>query len=518
MGVMARGAVVDYVSRAFESHTWVKRLNFDQLLQELVEFTVLPKFKTQPWLHQLACFYLGCHYPGFLWILDPGLGKTKIALDLMTQFLREGRVRRPLVAVPRRINLDSWQTAAAEHSDLEPWCIDTQDIEQKFEWLANPRGDFTVVDYPSLHLACTRKQKSKQRNKLVVDPDKLDVLRRVYDMVNFDESHKLANPDSLWYAICADLASRAAVRYGYTGTLFARDMMGIPAQFNLLDNGATFGRNSGLFERAFFTTKAGMWAPELTFNRGMTRTLHRMIGHRSVTYWEHEVHDLPTLVERVRRFDLPQEQHDHYLHALQGLINAGGKLQALEAQWFRMRQITAGYLQWKDEYGEHELVFDDNPKLDALEGLIVDDLANRKVVVSYEYTRTGQLILDRLRKAGVVCEWLYGGTKDTIATKRRFVEDDRVQVLVMNSEAGGTGVDGLQAVCHQLVFYETPSSPTTRKQVLKRIYRSGQQSRTFITDLAMHRTVDAGILDALAESMDLYKQVMSGTAPAGRLN
>lgn len=517
--VMSRRAVHDYVNRTFDSHTWVKRLSQRALRRELAQMRVPPLFKSEPWLHQLACFYLGVHYPEFMWLLDPGLGKSKIILDLMTHYMRTERAQRGLVAVPRRINLESWQNAAANHSYLEPWLVDTQDTEEKFERLLHPRGDFTCVDYPSLHLACTHKVpgKGKKPGRLVLDDKKLAALQQVYDFVAFDESHKLANPGTLWHAIADRLASTAAVRYGATGTLFGRDMMGIPAQFGIVDRGETFGTERGLYEQAFFTAKAGTWKTELTFNRGMSRTLHRMIGHRSITYEEHEVHELPPLVERTWRFELPSEQHEHYLRALEGLINAGGQLQQLDAQWFRMRQIAAGYLQWRDEFGDHELVFRDNPKLDALEGLVCDTLAGRKVVVSYEYTRTGQLIKERLEAAGVRCTWLYGGSKDPIAVKKAFVEDAGVQVLVMNSEAGGTGVDGLQDVCRYLVFYESPSNPTPRKQVLKRVYRPGQRGRTFVIDLAVGHTVDAGILDALAQDLDLYSEVMGGRAPRGAL-
>lgn len=512
--LIAKSAVEQYLGRRFDSYLWMKDLTREQLERELRALPVRPRFKTDPWLHQLVCFYIGLMVPDFLFLLDMGLGKTKIILDLLTQLLRERRVRRGLVFVPRMINMHDWSTAAQVHGNLEPWLVDVHDTQEKFERLLHPKGDFTVIDYAGLHLACTVKAKGRKGRKsgmrLVPDVDKINALKEVYDFINPDECHKLGNPDSLWFRIADELLASARYRFGTTGTLFGRDLDAVHTQFNAIDRGATFGGKIALFHAAFFTAKQGPFRTELQFNRDMTPHLRRMLANRSIRYDDWEVNDLPKLVEQRRLFDLPQQQLEHYLRALEGLIEANGVLRDMEAQWFRMRQITAGYLQWKDDTGVHEVVFDKNPKLAALESMLVDELPDRKVVVSYEYTRTGQTIVDMLERARIPYVWLYGGTRDPIACKQRFIDDPACRVFLMNSEAGGTGVDGLQHVSNYLVMYESPSPPSPRKQVLKRVYRPGQKRRTFVIDMVMQRTVDAGILNALADDFDLYDRVVSG--------
>ncbi len=90
------------------------------------------------------------------------------------------------------------------------------------------------------------------------------------------------------------------------------------------------------------------------------------------------------------------------------------------------------------------------------------------------------------------------------------MEDPKCRVFVMNSEAGGTGNDGLQKVARYMVMYETPCSPTTRKQTIKRIHRPGQEGRVFIDDLVLKGTVDMGILKNVMAGIDLHDQVMKG--------
>lgn len=517
--LISRRAVQDYLDRPFDSFTWLKELPRDRLMRELRQLPVPPVFKTDPWLHQLVCFYIGVYYPRFLFLLDMGLGKTKIILDLMTQAQREKRMRRGLVFVPRLINMESWATAAAEHSNLEPWLIDVSDVEEKYERLLNPRGDFTCIDYAGLHLACSKKRKKRKGKgfELVKDEAKVARLQKVYDFITADESHKVGNHESLWFSIVRQLTKEVRHCFGLTGTLFGRDLDAVWSQFFLIDRGETFGETLGLFRGAFFTATPDKWRGEkLVFNRDMTRQLNRMIGHRSLRYDDVEVSDLPPLVKQRRILRLPHEQREHYLRALEGLINAGGQLRELEAQWLRMRQITSGYLEWIDSGVRHHIVFNENPKMLALEG-IIDDAGDNKVVVSYEYTTTGDLICEMLKARKIKYERLSGGTKDPIGAKRRFMEDPSIKVFIMNSEAGGTGVDGLQKVAHYLVCFESPSSPTPRAQVIKRIHRSGLQRRAFLIDLAMERSVDVGILDDLEADRDLFESVIKGASKLRRM-
>jgi SNF2 family DNA or RNA helicase len=137
-------------------------------------------------------------------------------------------------------------------------------------------------------------------------------------------------------------------------------------------------------------------------------------------------------------------------------------------------------------------------------------MGDTKCVVAYDYTATGAMIVERVKKMGLGYEWFYGGTKDKTASKRRFMEDPKCKVFIMNSAAGGTGNNGLQEVARYMFLYESPSEPKERKQVIKRIHRPGQEHRCFIYDLIYTATVETGILNAIEEGNDLYERVVNG--------
>lgn len=509
--LISRQAVNDYMDRKFDSFTWMKRLSKDQMLREIATLKVKPVFKTDPWLHQLVCFWIGLHYPRFLYLLDMGLGKSKILSDLITQIQRERKLEGALVFVPRLTNIDSWIESLAEHSELEPWPVKASDIDEKWELLSRPRGDVTLIDYQGFHLATTKKVAGKGKaKKMVRDDKKIKLLQRQYNVIGIDESHKLKNHNNLWFGLIEHMTRSAEFCYATTGTLFGKEVEDLWSQFRLIDGGETFGENLGLFRAAFFNAKTHPWkGTTYEFNPRQDKLLHTMLQHRSLRYDEHEVLDLPKRVNRVVHCEMADDQREQYLRHLEGIINAEGNLEAMDAAWLRMRQIVSGYLAWNDSHGKHVLPFKQNPKMDELERLI-DEMGDSKIVVCYDYTETGRLIVERVKAMGLGYEWFYGGTKDKSASRRRFLDDPNCRVFVMNSEAGGTGNDGLQKVARYMVFYETPCPPITRKQTEKRVHRPGQTERVFIYDIVMRKSLDKGILDEIQQGNDLYVKVVNG--------
>ena len=508
--MIRKGAVSEFLDRDFDSFLWMKKLPRDMIMSELRMMRVRPYFKTEPWLHQLVCFWIALHHPRFLFLLDMGLGKSKIILDIITQVMREGKLTRALVTVPRLVNIDSWSEDTIRHSILEPWSCNVQETEEKFERLINPRGDITFIDYQGLHLAVSTKEKVAGKRKLVADEKKMRKLLKVYNFLATDESHKLSNHQSLWFSIMRQITKRVDYCYATTGTLFGHNPEAAWSQFFLVDRGETFGPNLGLFRAAFFTEKQTQWkGVKYIFNKHSASSFHRMLQHRSLRYDEDEVLDLPKRMHVSQHFEMSPEQREHYLRAVEGLLNAKGRLKELEAPWLRMRQICSGYLAWKDEHGDHLVYFKQNAKLDGIERLI-DEMGDSKIVIAYDYTATGAMLVERIKAMGIGYEWFYGGTKDKSGSRSRFMTDPKCRVMVMNSSAGGTGNDGLQKVARYMILYESPSDPKERKQVIKRIHRPGQEHRSFIYDLTYKGTVETGILNDIAEGNDLYDKVVNG--------
>lgn len=509
--MISKDAVRAYSQKQLDSFVWMKKLQRQELEREFKDWKVQPQFKTDPWLHQLVCFYIGTCYPQFMFLLDMGLGKTKILLDLMTHRVRTKKMQRALVTVPRLINLGSWEDAILEHSDLEP-VIASGSLEEKWEAVTQAKSQVVVIDYAGLQAILCKKVAKKGKKGAEMQPEVARVreVARRFDFFAADESHKAKNRDSLRFRLLSAITKAMPARYATTGTLFGRNPEDLFAQFFLVDRGETFGETLGLFRAYFFTEKEHYWKGlEYQFNRGMTHELYRRVQHRSIRYDEDECLDLPERREIQVACRFNDEQREHYLRAVEGLINAQGKLKELDANFIRMRQIVSGYLQWKDDYGRHEVTFKENSKLDQLERLVFES-GDSKIVVSHEYTRSGELITERLKALGIEYEWLHGGSRDPVNAVRRFLANPNCKVFLMNSEAGGTGTDGLQKQARYLIFFESPVSPITRKQVLKRVHRPGQEHRTFIYDLIIPKSIDMRVLRFIEEGKSLHAAIVDG--------
>ena len=519
--LIKQSAVVEYLRRPLDDHLWVKKLTRDQILTELATLRVRPYFKTEPWLHQLACFLIALSRPDFLFLLDMGLGKTKILLDIITQCFLEDRLTHALVTVPRRINIESWADAIEEHSDLTPNLIDCRDIEEKWDRLAYPDDShLSVIDMQGLHWALSTRRggKGKKARELVPDEKRVAHVQALYNFVNIDEIHTLANDQSLWFMLMRRMTKFCQYTYALTGTLFGNEPEMIWPQFFLVDRGETFGENKGLFRAAFFSGEDNKWGrgQKFTYDKHNDRAVNKMLQHRSIRYDEREVLDLPPRVMRVRRFTMGDEQREHYMLALDGLIKAGGDVRQLEGAWLKMRRIISGYLTWTDQYGEHVLHFKDNPKLEGLTSLIEEVGDRSKIVIPYDYTETGRMLCERVAKMGLGYEWFYGGTKDQAASRERFMRDPKCSIFVMNNAAGSTGNDGLQKVARYMFIYETPTPVITRKQLIKRIDRPGGEGRSFFYDLVMRYSLDGGLMADHAAGVDTYDSVVNGKRKLSR--
>jgi len=516
--IIDRNALNDWMDRELDSFEWMKTLTKRELYRHIKALPGSPRFKTLPWRHQLVCFYIGACLDRFLFLLDMGLGKTKICSDLITQSYLEARTQRALVFVPRVINMVSWANDLARHSTLEPWMIDVENIEAKWQRLSEPQGDLTIVDFHGAMLACTKK--GAKGGKRQIDEAKVNKLRKLYDFIAVDEIHMLGNADSLWTRLVSRLTDTATQAYGFTGTLFGKDPGRLFSQFHVVDRGETLGEDMGMFRGNFFTQEDNGFAREWKFRKRYARDLNRILQHRSIAYDMEDVDELDMPPDRdpiVMQLEFGSEQRQYYLRALEKLIDMqDGSAIDLEAPWTRMRQILSGYVEWRDGDGVHHVRFKDNPKLKALEYL-VSSLVDKKMIVAHHFVETGRLITEELDRLKVPYVWLHGGAKDKAGLLQRFIKDPSCRVFVMNSDSGGTGTDGLQHVAHYMVMYETPSAPDKRKQLMRRIRRPGQRRQCIFYDLTIRNSLDSGILRDIAEGNDLFSMIMSRQCVARKL-
>jgi SNF2 family DNA or RNA helicase len=285
------------------------------------------------------------------------------------------------------------------------------------------------------------------------------------------------------------------------------------AQHYIVDQGATLGQTLGLFRAAFFTARENIWAKSdyakiYKFDRRKKDQLMRMVQHRSLSYSAEECIDVPSFNPVIESVRLPEEAGAYYKRVVDQIIAARGNLSEMKNAFMRMRQLSSGFLGFRDEDDDGkrvEIAFGENPKLELLLDLLQSLPDDRKAVVFYEFTWSGRKIVEQLRELKEKPIWLWSGTKNSAGEIERFLCDPGCRVAVLNNRVGAYSLDGLQDVANYTLFYESPVSVIDREQAERRLRRDGQKFKVFQYDLVVEDTMDRNILAYHREGDDLLE-------------
>ncbi len=361
--MISKSAVREFLARRLEDYSFLKDLKRSEIageVNDLIEERYPSfKFETKPFKHQLASFYVGACLDQFLFMLDMGLGKTKIILDL----LRFRHVGTTLVLVPRDVNCEAWEEQCDIHASVFDVCPLVGTSKEKLE-LAHEDGNIYPISYPGLlHVLCD----NKGRGKLEINRTRIKNFAKLFDALVIDEIHNAMTKSSLTFRVCNALANQIPLRYGATGTPFGRNPESIWAPCYLMDRGQTLGDNLGIFRAAYFVEKQTGWNTEYVFDETKEKDFHKALQNISMRYEDRECSDIPKEIRREQLYTLSESAKQAYNKALDGLIKAKGNYREIDNAFVRMRQICSGFLVLKDDIGKDVVRFEKNPKLELLQ-------------------------------------------------------------------------------------------------------------------------------------------------------
>jgi SNF2 family DNA or RNA helicase len=474
---------------------------------------------------QRVCFVIGARKKRFAFFNETGTGKTFLSLALMRYFKRTGETKCNLVLVPNKINKWEWlEEGFRKHTPSMDCVVLHGSTEGKWAALEeNPDADAFVETYMGFVRMCcdlkkvTRKRKGKKVkiNKLVPNKKKIRALMKRFDGVYLDESTYVKNKAALPWRLCNQLSKAANAFFILTATPFGRDVTDAWGQAFLVDRGQTLGETLGLFRAAFFEEKEEYWGgKEYKLTKIGKRMFSERLDNVSIAYPADET-VMPHLT-RVPKYAVLPEAAEQYLdRAKDAMKQAKGDFQALKNAFLRLRQISSGFVGFKDDDTgvRAKFEFDTNPKLDLLEALVTTFKPNHKFIVFHEFQHSSKVIMAKLKELGIGAVAINGMTKKSDEARAAFKNDPKVQALVLSNSAGGYGLN-LQFAKYG-IYYESPVGAILRKQTEKRFDRQYSLHKTVILyDLIVRGTVDESILRFHAEGRSLWKAILNTGAEA----
>lgn len=450
------------------------------------------KFKVKPYKHQIEGIEYGLNNThGWLLLDDAGLGKTfqMICLsDALRQF--EG-LQHCLVICGVNSLKNTWLSEVSIYSDLDATILGQKitkrgklvigSVADRLEHLKSDIKEFFVI---------TNMQ--TLQSKEFVDAFKKSKTK--FDMIVFDEAHRVKNPSSMSAKTLMKL--KAKRRIGLSGTVIMNKPEDAYVPLKWTDNVSC---NYTQFKN-MFNVYGGFGGVQVVGYKNLN-ILQDLIKSCSLRRLKKDVLDLPERTFVTERVDMGKEQQDLYNQVAEGIAKEldllPGKptiIQELTIN-MRLRQITA-------YPGIVSTAVTKSAKLERLEELVETIVSQGdKVVVFNTFKGAAYVEKDLLSQYNpVICT---GDQNDDEINmhKYTFMNDPTCKVMIATWQKMGTG-HTLTAASY-MIFVDTPWTQADFSQASDRIYRIGQKNACTIITLITNDSYD----ERVAEILDRKEQL-----------
>ena len=422
---------------------------------------------------------------------EQGLGKTKIAIDLVLYWLEKKSVDAVLIVTKKSL-IKNWTDEFRVHSHIRPRVI-SQD----------QRSNFYIFNSPARVLLTHFEVVRTERRMLEL------YLKTRSVAIIIDESAKIKNPNSALTKAYFELAPLFAKRFIMTGTPIANRPFDLWAQIFFLDQGQSLGRDfegfrskldlsnslsTNLEKRAEFEGQLGE-----VFSRIEKFAVRKTKKSADLKLPEKSVHAIQTDWEP-RQSELYQGIRKE-LRAV--VIHSGipteDRADSLLKRMLRLVQVASNPAMIDSSYhakpGKFEFL------LDILSAAFEK---NEKAIVWTNFTENADWLRKNLDRFGAT--QVHGKLPIDVRNQHieNFKKDPEVRVLVATP---GSAKEGLTLTnANHVVFYDKGFSLDDYLQAQDRIHRISQTRPCHVYNLVMRDSIDEWI-ETLLESKLLAAQL-----------
>ncbi|MGY4690265.1 DEAD/DEAH box helicase [Salibacterium sp. K-3] len=408
---------------------------------------------------------------------EVGLGKTIEAGLILKEYMVRGLVKKALILVPASLT-GQW----------------AEELNNKFLIPAVVQRKSYVWEEADVVIASIDTAKRPPHRDIILDQD--------YDMVIFDEAHKLKNPKTKNYEFAG------LVKKTFCLMLTATPVQNNPGELfhviHLLKPGLLGSQKE--FKRLF--KEKGEKEVKHIVQQVMVRNRREQTG---VTWTKRKVHS------NYISFTPEEESFYHSLKELQDLSSRrfhGFTEVTLLREACSSKEAVYGTLAHMYEKQElSESVF--RSLLEKIQAVEVNSKAEKaldiirqtedKVVLFTEYRATQLYLQWYFKQFGILSVPFRGGFKPSKKEWMQMIFRDRAKVMIA-TEAGGEGIN-LQ-FSSTIINYDLPWNPMRLEQRIGRLHRLGQEKDVHIYNFAVKRTIEEHVLALLYDKIHLFENVI----------
>lgn len=423
---------------------------------------------------------------------EQGLGKTKIAVDLLLHWLTEEALDTVLI-ITKRALVENWRQEFDTHTHLKPSILN-QDRKHNFFVLNSPArvilGHFEMV------------RSEQQRLEMFLQTRRVGVI--------LDEAQKIKNPSAALTQAFHELREGFQRRVIMTGTPVANRPEDIWSQIYFLDGGQALGEDFEAFRS------------DLSLDNELHQDVERQmeladaLGSvfaklRAFSIRETKSStgiELPDkIVRTVSTYMAPHQAklYDTYREETRAEVLQGGALtvddaEAILKRLLRLVQVTSNPGLVDDGYKEEP------GKLAELYRLVREVTEDgSKVIVWTSFVQNAEWLCERLGEFGAVR--VHGELP--IEARNRAIDQfktcEDISVLVATPGAAKEGLT--LTVANHAIYYDRTFSLDDYLQSQDRIHRISQTRDCFIWNLICEDTIDSWV-DSLLRAKRLAAQLL----------
>jgi len=443
----------------------------------------------EPWGHQVDAINFSLPKTGSMIALGMGAGKSFAAIAVA----QKAGAKAILILCPHSV-LGVWN--GEFRKNVEGYYVEVirkgtnlkkaEKIFSVYEWgRINDRPIVIVINY-----------ESAWRN-----PTRETLLTLMWDVLIYDESHKIKNNNGMASLFCDRLRLNARKRIGLTGTPSPHSPLDVFAQARALDP-RVFGKNYTAFRNRYArmggqdNTQVVEWLNQDELNK----KFHSIAFVRKTS----ECVDLPPISHHVIPVELSPKarelyeslEENFYAQVSEGEITPKNALVKL----LRMQQLTSGIATYDD--GSVEQVC--TAKIDALrEFLECIALEEGPVITFSRFSPDVQNVI----KVGEGLEWKTG---EVSSRQKDLTEDAKlipgVRLQSVQIQSGGVGIDFSDASI--AAYLLTGFSLGDFDQSVARLHRPGQKNHTRMYHFIAAGTIDVRVRSALKRRRDVIEDIL----------
>lgn len=465
-----------------------------------------PAFRMPPRDYQLENYERFKDAPVCAIFSDPGTGKTKTALDIVSYRWHARMITGVLVfSSPKGVHAQ-W---VEDQIPLHLW----ENVPvQAFYWRGSDKSVPHWIDYAApwnelrifsgnIEMLISEKACAVLAKFMAAHGDKL--------MIIVDESDSIKNFSAKRSKQLREMAKTHGVkqRMIMTGTPIAKDLTDEWSQFYFL-NPNIIGHKYKTSFQSQFCIMGGFENRNVVGHRNVD--LFKQITKPFIFRASKEQLHLPEKVYDTVQFEMTDEQlklireiRDTCIAILDVEKDRRVLASTSVGAILRIQQISCGFAVVGGERA-HEL---ENPRMNTLMDLL-NQLGDRKTVIWCRFRHDVEAICNVLPQDTHAKIYGPSSAAERVDAKRFFIDDPKIQYLVATPDAAGKGMDGLQHVCSTAIYYSNSYNAILRWQSEDRIHRIGQQGTASYFDLIARGSPDKAILRNLRNKKDLSTIVL----------